>query len=99
MRFKTSMKWAHLAVEHPLGKGEVVSSILTGSTKKCPFYGYYCRCPRECPFRFNTERSANRAGRPVENPWKNLILFRCKKKRRQPARAGGASFCAARKTP
>jgi hypothetical protein len=26
-------------VEHPLGKGEVVSSILTGSTR--PFFIYY----------------------------------------------------------
>lgn len=28
------MKWAHLEQEHPLGKGEVVSSILPGSTRK-----------------------------------------------------------------
>ena len=31
---QTAMKLAHLELEHSLGKGEAVSSILTGSTKK-----------------------------------------------------------------
>lgn len=36
-----SMEWAHLELERPLGKGEVVSSILTGSTTICPIDGHF----------------------------------------------------------
>ncbi len=54
--------------EHPLGKGEVVSSILTGSTKKRRWCGHFRLCPCILICRFDTQRSVNTTFRVVENP-------------------------------
>jgi hypothetical protein len=52
--------------EHPLGKREVVSSILTGSTRKSPSYQDFNYCAPPCP------RAANvngfRSPDELENP-------------------------------
>ena len=44
---------------YPLGKGEVVSSILTGSTDLCPCLQPILHCPTPRCRHFDTEPSAN----------------------------------------
>src|SRR5260370_24909146 len=59
-------------VEHPLGKGEVVSSILTGSTRKSRCCrSFYPSC-RNCIWQPSSDRNRKRPQQYVQNP---CILF------------------------
>jgi hypothetical protein len=55
-------------VEHSLGKGEVLSSILSGSTTKPLIAGLF-RCLYNPSRQFPAERYANSTRQNVENPW------------------------------
>ena len=51
------------------GKGEVVSSILTGSTRKCRCLLRLCARPQNLARQFQAERYANKTFRCVEKAW------------------------------
>src|SRR5260370_15078910 len=59
-------------VEHSLGKGEVVSSILTGSTRKAPTNRHFLTVALPCPPRGKRERGANVPQKLGEN-WGTLF--------------------------